>query len=444
MTKRSDMSDLMGFIGEKGVWADRMKEVTAEHIRSTLEDFGIDFLSLIEVLGGQWKVALWDCGFEDFLSRHYEDGNIVDHYLTSRNWRDTVRNRDYLTALRDTPISLYEVDEVQPGVSMVLRDVLGPAEPVTVRATDRNLQQGSRIATRLMPKGDHHVIAGALLAFRAEAVKLLFHRLRDALELDTYDLPRLTRDQLMLCAPVFTSAWLFTELDLAEKPVEAVIFNTDGDDVLFHDLRFPLADGVTQKDVAEQLGRVDGFKPDGPNLWNWLRVHKGPVGGSAGGMIMDNEIDGATVMGTLELTERTLIVDVNSAARAAHVDALVTAACGELLTGSITIRRTMDQMRGEYRPIQPLVASDEIPPENTPKVTHEDLDRHYRETLDAPIPALGGKTPRASTRTAVGRAKVVDWLEYLEGGRDRYPDSPVAEYDFGWMWDELGLKELRK
>ena len=64
--------------------------------------------------------------------------------------------------------------------------------------------------------------------------------------------------------------------------------------------------------------------------------------------------------------------------------------------------------------------------------------------MDAPIPALGGKSPRAAVRTAAGWKKVVEWLKYLENGSARHDDGPIAEYDFGWMWEELGLQDLWK
>ena len=72
------------------------------------------------------------------------------------------------------------------------------------------------------------------------------------------------------------------------------------------------------------------------------------------------------------------------------------------------------------------------------------LDKHYRETLDAPIPALGGKSPRQAVRTAVGRHKVIDWLKLLENRSAGRGGDPIAEYDFGWMWVELGLQDHRK
>lgn len=70
---------------------------------------------------------LWGCGFEDFLGQRYEDGNIVDLYLKRRGWKETALNQAYFAALRDAPVSLYEVSGVQPGASMVLRDLLSDA-----------------------------------------------------------------------------------------------------------------------------------------------------------------------------------------------------------------------------------------------------------------------------------------------------------------------------
>ena len=76
-----------------------------------LDEFEIDHDELAELLGEQWSGVLWGCGFEDFLGRRYEDGNIVDLYLKRRGWKETVLNRAYFAALRDAPVSLYEVSD---------------------------------------------------------------------------------------------------------------------------------------------------------------------------------------------------------------------------------------------------------------------------------------------------------------------------------------------
>lgn len=446
MAERNDISDLLTFIGREGDWRERLQEVVAEHLMPALEEFEIDHDGLIDLLGEQWSGVLWGCGFEDFLSCRYEDGNIVDLYLKRRGWKETALNRDYFAALRDTPVSLYEVSDVQPGTSMALRDLLTDADPVTVRekSASRTLKQWDRIAVRVVAQRDHHVISGALLPFRTETVEFLFEGLRDALKLKKRDALRLSREQLLGCAPIFTAAWLFTELDRALSPAEIQLSNSDGDDVQFHDLRFPLASGVTQKAIAKRLDRVKVFEPEGSKFWNWLAVCKGKSGKAGGGLMLDKQMDGATVLGTLELKGKALLVNVNSATRAVRVEALVTEACGDLLKRPLTAIRTMEQMRSEHHDDGAQDGADAIPPEIARELMQEHLDRHYREALNAPIPALGGKSPRAAVRTAVGRKKVVEWLKYLENGSARHGDGPIAGYDFGWMWDELRLQDLRE
>ena len=117
-------------------------------------------------------------------------------------------------------------------------------------------------------------------------------------------------------------------------------------------------------------------------------------------------MDGGTVLGSLELKGKSLLVSVNSAARAAKVEALVIEAAGDLLKRPLTTIRTVEQMMAEERRERPSEGADEIPPEIARQIIHEHMDRHYRATLDQPVPALGGKTPRQAVRSAAGRKKV--------------------------------------
>jgi hypothetical protein len=83
-------------------------------------------------------------------------------------------------------------------------------------------------------------------------------------------------------------------------------------------------------------------------------------------------------------------------------------------------------------------------PEDLRKVTHEILDRQYRKTLGEPVPMLGGKSPREAVRSVKGRMAVASWLKGFEQlSVRRPPGDPMRDYDFGWMWDELGISDLR-
>jgi hypothetical protein len=73
-------------------------------------DVSIDELS--NVIGDHHTSVLWACVFEDLLTRDLADSrNIVDDYLKRRGWKESVSNKVYMTALRSSVMSLYEISE---------------------------------------------------------------------------------------------------------------------------------------------------------------------------------------------------------------------------------------------------------------------------------------------------------------------------------------------
>jgi hypothetical protein len=66
------------------------------------------------------------------------------------------------------------------------------------------------------------------------------------------------------------------------------------------------------------------------------------------------------------------------------------------------------------------------------------------EAIDEPVPMLGNITPRRAARSAKGREQLVTWLKMLENGAARQGRPSVAGYDATWMWEELGIAELRR
>ena len=58
---------------------------------------------------------------------------------------------------------------------------------------------------------------------------------------------------------------------------------------------------------------------------------------------------------------------------------------------------------------------------------------------------LGDVSPRRAARSEDGRRAVANWLESLEQTSARLAaDDPMRDYDFGWMWEELGVRDLRR
>ena len=90
--------------------------------------------------------------------------------------------------------------------------------------------------------------------------------------------------------------------------------------------------------------------------------------------------DGRTVLGNIEIKERFLTVNVNSAARAERAIAMLRAVLGGLVAAPLTQIQTVDQMMMQQQN-RPRAAS-EVPPEIQTKLVHATLDKQYRALLE--------------------------------------------------------------
>jgi hypothetical protein len=76
---------------------------------------------------------------------------------------------------------------------------------------------------------------------------------------------------------------------------------------------------------------------------------------------------------------------------------------------------------------------------------HAILDRHYRNLLNEPVPMLGNTSPLVAAKTAKGRERLAVWLKLVENGAARHASgTPMSDYDVSWMWEQLGVTELRR
>ena len=443
-----DLDRLIRFITRDEIWHERLADVLEEHFLSALEAFDLDFEDLGDLLGDDWPMVLWGGGLEDLLGRRFgpSKDNAADAYLEQQGSKEGAQTRAYIEGLRDTPASLYEVSAIVPGKSMVLTDLLSNAAPVTVReqSATQMLQQWDRIVVRVVRQGDHNVISGALLPFDPDAVAMLEDGLRTVLKLSAEDDLRLTQEQVRRSAPLFANAWLFAHLPNLLDPEPPQISNSDGDDLVFHELRFPFATGVTQNRVSERLLQAAELVASGQKEWTWRALDNASGTRRTTGLVLDKSMSGAAVLGSLSLKGRALMLSVDSVARARRGEAYILELLGDLVKPPLTAIQTVEQMMAEDNPETGPAVDDDIPPALARQLAHEYLDRHYRETLDQPIPALGDKTPRQAVRSPKGKKAVIDWLKTVENRSARRTGSPVADYDFSWMWDELGLAEYRK
>ena len=154
-------------------WRDRFAEVYDAHLQPACERSGVDVAKVVSILGEDFfMTTVSGSAFEDFLTRDFDGGhNIVEDYLKRRGWKESASTRAYMTALRTSVTSLYEVSDIITDTSFRARDLVRGGDPILIseRSATRSLEQWDRIVARVVQVGSHAQISGAVLPYQRDA-----------------------------------------------------------------------------------------------------------------------------------------------------------------------------------------------------------------------------------------------------------------------------------
>ena len=446
-------------------WRERMVEMVEKHIRKACDLNDIDIHDLDDVIGDAGMVAV-NCAFEDCCTAIWEDGsNLCADYLKRRGWKETVINRAYIEALRDSVMSLYEISDVRPGESFLARDLVRGGDPIRVseRTATKTLVVWDIVATRIVTVRGVVQMTGAVLPIGRDLAEDMLGLLRrtkvraSGMGAERYGAvdpafsaqleAELTDDEQLLRAgaATITTLWLNDAIRRCLAPPPQLA-NTDGEPMAFITLHYRLAQNSTATDIAEAMAGVPDLRSDEAGAhWTWFAPAK-PASKAPKRKGGDDPDVGRTIHGDVALKDGKLEVRVNSEVRAVRIRALLSPALAGLVQEPLIERVTVEQAMAQASRTKET-ASLSIEGAGTAdlrKAVHEVLDRHYRETLDSPVPMLGDKSPRQAVRSAKGRLAVANWLKGFEQNTARLPaHDPMRDYDFGWMWDKLGIADLR-
>lgn len=454
---------------EREEWRDRANQVIADHLGPACDDFDLDLGDLAEEIGPELCGMAVSCALDDLLTCDFEpdDHNVVDDYIKRRGWKESVPAKRCLQAMRESVMSLYEVTETVPGSHLIVKDLVRGGDPI--RVEDRRGSTGAvkwdRLGARLIRVNGKNYLSPGILQFSldgaedmAEAVRessaQAQRELQEAIEElgveEAIDAKMLDDAVVAEMAPMFTRFWLNEILVSVRQPPPTIV-NFDGEELVFCEARFPVPDA----NAAEIERRLDGAAElervgEDERCWQWVGGGSAPKrkakGGSGGKGFSFGSFDdrGRLSLGTIEMEDRQLVLSANSHERAERGKELLTDLLGGLVGQSRTAFESLESLTGGSDRSEEL-AADEIPPEVAVQIVRESLDRHYRQCISDEIPMLDGKTPRQAARSKSGRAKLVQWLKYIENGETRRAtDQEQEPYDFGWMWSELGVSDLRE
>lgn len=447
MASSNHLTELMNW-AYRPEWQHRVTTVLCEHFDPACLRARVESGDLADLIGQGHAMTLFACAFEDFLTRQYgdEQRNVVEEFLHRHHRKIPALARVYMEGLRHSVMSLYEVTEIVPGALFTARDLLRGGQPVRVteRTAIQTLARWDRLAARMIPEKGGLVMAGGVLPLTEEMVTGLLRGLGCNPGREPYTVDEC---RLRAAAPLFTGCWLDVALDRVLNPRQPITVNTEGDAIEFHEVRYPLLPDAAVEAVGLRLTGIAALERTNDHLWNWqapaaaISSEQTP----ADGVVVTTEgPDGGTVLGTVELAPEAVVLRVNSRARAARGQELLGPAIAGLVRPPLVAIETLEQVLA-CKPGPKRKTGPDLSPEEHEGMVRDVLERHYRAVLDQPVPALGNRTPRAAARSAAGRRQIVAWLKYLENQAHhaRNKGDPVGNYDFGWMWKELGVAALR-
>ncbi len=472
MSRRKDIDRAIGNLmtwSSRPEWAERRQAVYDEHLCGAAARCDLTVPVLLEDLQetGHFPMVM-GLAFEDFASRPATEvaPNVVDDYLKRRGWRESPSGRRYLTQLRNSVLSLYEVLDVDRGRSVVVRDLLrgGGRTRVHEKLGTEHLVRWDRLAARVVEMGGRPVFTGGLMHFGpepADAVLALLERaparVREWLVAQRdhdRQSPAATSPPDFVDAFVrercasFTEAWLVDFVSRRDSPLPELV-NRDGEALLFGEVRFPV-EQTHRSGIEAALDAADDWvrRPtDGPT-WTWIDEAPSSSSPDRGLSIRSETEDGQPILGMAELRDNALMFTANSRERTERGTGALESLLERRIGRPTTSYQAPEAMRARGEDaIDEEPAGSEVPEldEETKRLAIAQVkDNHYRRVLDEPVPALGGKSPRACARSKRHRHEVVAWLKHLENLELRAAarQDPGA-YDVGWIWEELGLGEFR-
>jgi hypothetical protein len=258
---------------------------------------------------------------------------------------------------------LYEVSDIVPGESCLLRDLIRGGEPVRVseRSGTRYLKPWARIAARLVPDGAKTVLGGGILVFDrelAEEAAQSFRRMKGEVRRrsarEENHAAKAASDDLILqsAAPLFTTIWLADVLDRVMNPRMPELRNSEGDEILFTTLRYPLAPGATIEAVRAALDGVPALDPASDDFWNWIgtaerETPRATKQGSTTTLVTfpGGASDGEVVLGNIEIEEDAVVLSVNSSARAELGQKLLSPVLAGLVGSPTSETQTIEELK---------------------------------------------------------------------------------------------------
>ncbi len=345
--------------------------------------------------------------------------SVADMFLAAKDRQLSAAERGFLERMRRSHMALFEVVSVEPGASVHVRDLWTEMETVvTEHAGSRALARWDILGARVVPDSTGTPrFEGGLYLYSAgdkDAILGQFrqHHRRFMKHDPAADPAAFFRRHSMM----FNHAWLDY---VVQRPLPHMV-TAERDEVVFSKSVFDVLDESlvrrTLADAADLDAHADGS-------FAWLEAGN----------------DQRRVLGTWRFQGPRLVLETMSRQRAARGRVWLEGIAGKAVRHRATACETLASALTRGSPEAHHQEADQIPPEVSAEIVQKFQDRHYRAWLDAPVPALKNRTPRAAARSRTLRPQLIDLLKQFDNKTERARLSGRRAYDTRWLWQELGL-----
>jgi hypothetical protein len=373
--------------------------------------------TMIMINAMEWLIA------DGMISLRGRPRRVADVLLDQGGPLFSVAQRQWIEILTSKSIGLYEVLEVKPGQSLLLKDVLFSGQPpvlVMEKAGSQNALKFDLMAARILPIDNHHELSGAVYPIPRhhsfELIEVLRHEL-DGLEHGSQD----ARDVIATIIPEFWLSFFTKPFDIPQ-----ILDHESGEPILLVTDHYRVIDENALTQAMSQQAEVNGSRAAG-----WSSLYEAENGTTRSRLSVEpgNKSD------RIQVTYRTQkLADEGRLWFEDVAGNSVTWLTREIVDPKGLLSKMPPG--GAPEPSTPI----DIPPEVIAELLAKRIHQLYADWADEPLPALNDKTPREAIETPEGLEQVKFLLHTYEHGeaqQARDQRRPPVSFDF--LREKLGL-----
>jgi hypothetical protein len=368
----------------------------------------------------QADINFWEWLIFDYMVEEANDKTIVELYM-DHNKKLSLDEHKVLTMMKNSCISLYEVQEVMPEKGILLKDlVLGGEYDVRENMATHRIKRWDIFAARLLHVDNQYIISACVYPYLKQEKESILADINKKYEDYRRDYPDAAMDEFLKPnSEDFNFYWY----DLVQNSTILALHTSSGEPLMFAEAIFDLYD---KEAVLAGLPEIEGVELEDDNfLW----------------FDKQNEEGNATVLGWFTIGDNQLILRCNSQKRCEMGKAMIL----EKLSGFLshmgdayqdpmeTIKSDTDESREH--------SADKLPLEVEQALYTEFIQQHYKKWLNDHLPALDGMTPFQAIMTEEGRGKVIGLLKSIENIEERNKKEGRPYCDISWLWERLGFEK---